>query len=93
MGQKEPPSRQFQTSLFMIGRNSKGQWVVQDQRGLHGGLFVNRVQALKYALFENGNRPQAVVMVPGVLELNTTGAAASPHAIVNSNQPIELRAA
>jgi len=38
--------------------------------GLFGGLFVNRAQAVKYALFENGRRPQAVVMVPGGLELD-----------------------
>jgi hypothetical protein len=31
---------------------------------------VNRTEALKFALFENGNRPQAVIMVPGVLELD-----------------------
>jgi hypothetical protein len=76
----------------MIGRNSKGQWVVQDQSGLHGGLFVNRTQALKYALFENGNRPQAVVMVPDVLELSTSGKVVSmqPHA---KTQQVQLRAA
>jgi hypothetical protein len=54
----------------MIGKNSRGNWVVQDQRGTRGGLFVDRVEALRFALFENGNRPQAVVMVPGVFELN-----------------------
>jgi hypothetical protein len=48
---------------------------VQDQRGLCGGLFVNRAEALKFALFENGNRPQAVIMMPGVLELNMSGKA------------------
>jgi hypothetical protein len=30
---------------------------------------------LEYALCENGNRPQAVVMVPGVLELDMKGRA------------------
>jgi hypothetical protein len=89
MGQQEPPSS-LENLLFMIGRNSKGQWVVQDQGGLHGGLFVNRTEALKYALFENGNRPQAVVMVPGVLELNTTARAPASQSHFNSGQ---LRAA
>jgi hypothetical protein len=56
--------------LFMIGKNKGGQWVVQDQDGLYGGLFTRRVEALRYALFENGHRPHAVVMVPGGLELN-----------------------
>jgi hypothetical protein len=56
--------------LFLIGRDRAGRWVVRDLRGLRGGLFVGRTEALKYALFENGNRPQAVVMVPGTLELD-----------------------
>jgi hypothetical protein len=60
--------------LFLIGRDHEGHWVVRDVRGLRGGLFVERKEALKYALFENGNRPQAVVMVPGVLELDMNSA-------------------
>jgi hypothetical protein len=56
--------------LFRIGRNSRGNWVVQDQSGLCGGLFVDRAEAVKFAMFENGNRPQAVIMVPGILELD-----------------------
>jgi hypothetical protein len=67
----EPPSASRpNSSLFLIGKNSRGNWVVQDQRGLRGGLFVDRAEALKFAMFENGNRPQAVIMVPGVLELD-----------------------
>ena len=63
----EPPSR---NNLFMIGRNSRGNWVVRDQAGLHGGLFIDRTEALRFALFENGRQPQAVLMVPGILELD-----------------------
>jgi hypothetical protein len=59
--------------LFLIGRDCAGRWVVRDLKGLRGGLFVGRTEALKYALFENGNRPQAVVMVPGILELDMSG--------------------
>ena len=68
----EPPSPEPSpsASLFLIGKDSHGNWVVQDQKGLHGGLFVDRTEALKFAMFENGNRPQAVVMVPGVFELD-----------------------
>ena len=65
MSASEPP-------LFLIGKDSHGNWVVQDQSGLHGGLFVDRAEALKFAMFENGNRPQTVIMVPGVLELDMT---------------------
>jgi hypothetical protein len=66
----EPPSTARAKSLFRVGRNSRGNWVVQDQSGLCGGMFVNRTEAVKFAMFENGNRPQAVIMVPGILELD-----------------------
>jgi hypothetical protein len=66
---------QFHSPQFRIGRDRRGHWVVQDDRALCGGLFVSRAEALKFALFENGNRPQAVIMMPGVLELDMT-----PHA-------------
>jgi hypothetical protein len=56
--------------LFRIGKDSHGNWVAQDQQGLCGGLFVDRAEALKFAMYENGNRPQAVIMVPGILELD-----------------------
>jgi hypothetical protein len=90
--QQEPPSSPHSSSLTMIGRDRAGHWVVQDQSGLHGGLFINRAQALKYALFENGHRPQAVVMVPGILELNLAGRAAASSAR-NSNTPALRHAA
>ena len=61
-------------SLFLLGRNSRGQWVAQDQSGRRGGLFVSQAAALKYALFENGRRPELVVNIPGVFELDLSGA-------------------
>jgi len=78
----EPPSTVRAKSLFWIGKNSRGNWVVQDQSGLCGGMFVNRTEAVKFAMFENGNRPQAVIMVPGILELDMSG---KPHAASTSS--------
>jgi hypothetical protein len=66
MKKDEPPSR---SHPMLIGRNSRGQWVVRSLNGLCGGLFVNRTEALRFALFENGHRPEAAIMVSGVLEL------------------------
>jgi len=56
--------------LFLVGKDSQGHWVARDQSGLCGGLFVGRDEALKFARAENGNRPQAIVMVEHVLELD-----------------------
>ena len=58
-------------SVCLIGKDSRGNWVVQGPQGKYGGLFVNRAEALKFAMFENGH-PHAAVMVPGTLELNMT---------------------
>ena len=75
--QAEDPAPYPSKPQFLIGKDSHDHWVVQDERGLCGGLFVNRAEALHYAMFENGNRPQAVIMVPGVLELNLNAEARS----------------
>jgi hypothetical protein len=65
----EPPSCP-KPPLFLIGRDGRGNWVVQDQNGVRGGLFVDRAEALRYVRFENGNLPGAIVAVSGVLELD-----------------------
>lgn len=96
MKQAEPPSTIPSTRplQFLIGRNSRGNWVVQDERGLCGGLFIDRVEALKFAMFENGNRPQAVTMVPGVFELDMNHEAIPAfHSPINTNVPRERKVA
>jgi hypothetical protein len=47
----EPPSC---LAIFMIGQDSRGNWGVRDQSGLHGGLFVGRAEALRYVRDEAG---------------------------------------
>jgi hypothetical protein len=59
--------------IFLVGRDSRGRWVAQKQHGRTGGLFVNQAAAIKFALFENGNRPEAIITVPGTFELNMSG--------------------
>jgi hypothetical protein len=71
----EPPSCLL-PPIFMIGRDSGGHWVAREKDGLRGGLFINRAAAMKYAKLESGDYPHAVVMVSGILELDTTCAAA-----------------
>jgi hypothetical protein len=91
MGQQEPPSKSL---LFFIGKDSHGNWVVQDHQHRCGGLFIDRAEALRFALFENGHRPQAVVMVPGVFELDMLGASTVPHPMqLPADAPFERRAA
>lgn len=69
----EPPSCSSASTIVFIGRNSRGNWVVQEQNGLYGGLFVNHAQALRYALFENGHNPEMIVEVSREIELDMDG--------------------
>ena len=71
MKQTEPPL--CSSSIVMIGRNRRGNWVAQEQNGLYGGLFINYAEALRYALFENGRHPEAIVTTENTLELDLTG--------------------
>jgi hypothetical protein len=72
----EPPSCGSASAVVFIGRNSRGNWVAQEQNGLYGGLFVNRAAAVKYALFENGHHPETIVELSCEIELDI-GAARS----------------
>jgi hypothetical protein len=66
----EPPSCSSASTIVFIGKNKRGHWVAQEQNGLYGGLFVNRAQAVKYALFENGNHPETIVDLSREIELD-----------------------
>jgi hypothetical protein len=69
----EPPSCSSPSTIVFIGKNSRGNWVAQEQSGLYGGLFVSRAQAVKYALFENGHHPETIVELSRELELDLGG--------------------
>jgi hypothetical protein len=65
----EPPSCLSPT--FMLGQDSRGNWVVRDKYGTRGGLFVGRAEALRYIRSESG----ASVMAAGCFEFDISAAA------------------
>ena len=77
----EPPSCSTPSTIVFIGKNRRGNWIAQEQNGLYGGLFVSRAQALKYALFENGQHPETIVELARDIELDMGSAPASSGAI------------
>jgi hypothetical protein len=88
----EPPS--CNAHLVIIGRNSRGDWVAQEQNGLFGGLFVNRAQAMKYALFENGDHPATIVLTSNIVELDMhRKAQPSPQTVEADESSRQTRAA
>jgi hypothetical protein len=66
-------------SCLFIGRDRVGHWVVKDARSLCGGLFANRTEAIRFAMYECQRRPQSVIMLPDGLELDA--ALTSPIAV------------
>jgi len=90
----EPPSCSSPSAIIFIGRNSRGDWVAQEQNGLFGGLFVNRAQAMKYALFENGDHPATIVLTSNIVELDLhRKAQPSPQTVEADESPCQTRAA
>lgn len=67
-GDCQPCSRA--TSIIFIGMNRRGNWVAREENGVFGGLFVNRTQAFKYAMFKNGHHPETIVEVSREIELD-----------------------
>jgi hypothetical protein len=80
----EPPSCGSASAIVFIGKNKRGHWVAQEQNGLYGGLFVNRAQAVKYALFENGHHPETIVELSREIELDMAAKLPSPAASLRS---------
>jgi len=91
MSKGEPPSLNgSKSSPFFVGKNSSGNWVVQDQRGLRGGLFIDRAEALKFARSENDGSHRAVIVVKGLLELDMSPVRRSVQLSSFSAVPTEL---
>jgi len=72
----EPPS--CLQPIFMIGQDSRGNWVVRDKSGTRGGLFVDRTEALRYIRSESADN--ALVTVAGSLELDIPAPPVAPPA-------------
>jgi hypothetical protein len=88
---EEPPSGT--SNLVIVGRNSRGNWVAQEENGLFGGLFVSRAQAVKYALFENGHHPETILLTAHIVELDMHRQASSSRTAMDANSAPQSRAA
>ncbi|MGY8669190.1 hypothetical protein Q3C01_43575 [Bradyrhizobium sp. UFLA05-109] len=70
MKRAAPCSRSPCGPTVFVGKNRHGNWVAREQNGFFGGIFVNRPQAFKYALLENGRRPGSIIEVSPEIELD-----------------------
>jgi hypothetical protein len=72
-------------SAFLIGQDGRGNWVARDQNGLRGGLFVSCADAVRFAELANIHQPQAIIMMPGTLELDLQDRSGASDAATISN--------
>ena len=52
----------FARRSFVVAQNGRGQWVAREKSGLIEGVFFTQRDAIRFALFETGDRA-AVVLV------------------------------
>jgi hypothetical protein len=60
---------------LLVGRNSRGHWIVRDRSSRQGGLFVSLAAAQRYARLQTIRDDATIVMVPGCLELDLSAPA------------------
>ena len=84
---RNEPSRGGEVQLLAI----LSGFASKDDQGVCGGLFVDRKHALRFAMLENGSRPQAVMMVPGIFELDISHGGTT--AYDNTNVPSQRKVA
>jgi hypothetical protein len=54
------PSSLARAETRLLGRDSCGHWIVQEPGGQCGGIFLNRAEAVKFALFDEvDHRPSS----------------------------------
>ena len=68
MGQAMPLQPLDATShLFLVGQSKAGFWVARDLEGQTEGIFRDKKDAVRFALFEGGH-PNAVMLSPNAVE-------------------------
>ena len=69
MGQAKPfqPEPDITSHLFLVGRSTAGFWVARDLEGRSEGIFRDKKEAVRFALFEGGH-PNAVMLSPNTVE-------------------------
>jgi hypothetical protein len=46
--------------VFLLGQNGHGLWVVRELHGRMEGLFSDRKEAIRFALYESGSRDPSI---------------------------------
>jgi hypothetical protein len=69
MGQSTPfrSTPDSMSHLFLVGQSKAGFWVARDLEGCSEGIFRNKKEAIRFAIFEGGHH-NAVMLSPNAVE-------------------------
>lgn len=57
--------------LFYVSQNRSGFWLAREAEGRHGGLFVSKRSAVRFAQSRNRRLSCAIMILPAPIELDT----------------------
>jgi hypothetical protein len=64
------PITRASKTYFLLGQNTRGQWVIRENSGRTSGIFVSREAAIRFARLESLDEHFAVVHVPDGMEFD-----------------------
>ena len=59
-----PPRPSTTTHRFVIGRDGEGHWIARDEQGQTGGVFADKVSAIRFATMESDHQAGAIRFAP-----------------------------
>lgn len=63
------PLQRQNSARFIIGKDRNGRWVVQDRKGLVGGVFISEQAARHFAADECDHHPGQICRAAGEIVL------------------------
>ena len=73
-----PKEHQKDFTVFLVGQDGHGHWVVQENHGLVEGLFVSREDAIRFARDEHDKvRGSLVMLTPKPIAMHCAARAAA----------------
>ncbi|MCV3207386.1 hypothetical protein OHD62_12120 [Mesorhizobium sp. YC-39] len=65
-----PPRTSNALHRFVVGRDGEGHWIARDEQGQTGGVFTDRISAIRFATMESDHQAGAVRFAPASARLS-----------------------
>jgi hypothetical protein len=65
-----PPRTSNAHHRFVIGLDGEGHWIARDEQGHTGGVFADRLSAIRFATMESDHQADAIRFAPASARLS-----------------------